>query len=346
MNEQPYLSIVVCGRNDNYGGDFIQRLQNSLHWNIRLLEKYRVKTEIVIVNWNPVSDNPTLQSSLSFADSRKYVSIKIIDIPSEIHAQYIDEQVRKTVPIFEFIAKNYGIRRASGSYILSTNADILLSKSIVKFISENKPDQHHFYRANRVDFTGNILDWSEKDIFSKAIMISLKAYKYRLNNSLNKKYQYRLLLLWNMLKVKWQLMKFRLHKTFPKAGLHVVFENAEFYTHCTNSGDFLLLHKKNWLELKGYPEHTFIATHTDALFNVMCYVRWKEVVFGTPVFHQEHDRRFTHAAIEHDTEMKNIYRIFQNDAQKILAGQPVSLMNDDEWGTRFQLEHLIREHVF
>ena len=148
----PYLSIVLCGRNDNYGGDFIARFQRFIDWNIKYLETYKIHTEIIFVNWNPVAENFPIEQLISIPHKRKYVKFKIITVPTEIHQEYENPTLRLTVPIFEFIAKNVGIRRAKGKFLLTTNADILISESIIKQISKRKLNEKMYYRANRFDF--------------------------------------------------------------------------------------------------------------------------------------------------------------------------------------------------
>jgi hypothetical protein len=81
----PYLTVVLAVRNDNYGGDFIQRLQKSLNWNTRLLERYAIDTEIVMVNWNPLPDEAPLINQLEWPKDRKYVRYRVINVPNELH---------------------------------------------------------------------------------------------------------------------------------------------------------------------------------------------------------------------------------------------------------------------
>src|SRR4030095_9388187 len=49
----PYLSIVITGRNDNFGGDFNQRLLAAAAYNHQLLSGAGVEYELVFVEWRP-----------------------------------------------------------------------------------------------------------------------------------------------------------------------------------------------------------------------------------------------------------------------------------------------------
>ncbi len=52
---RPYLSIVLTGRNDGYGGDFVTRFLATLQVNHRELTARGVSHEIVLVEWDELS---------------------------------------------------------------------------------------------------------------------------------------------------------------------------------------------------------------------------------------------------------------------------------------------------
>ena len=52
------ISIILVGRNDNYGGNFEDRLFSTLDYNSRALSERGIEHEIVFVEWNPVPDEP------------------------------------------------------------------------------------------------------------------------------------------------------------------------------------------------------------------------------------------------------------------------------------------------
>src|SRR5690606_35434615 len=151
-SENIFLSIVVAARNDDYGGDFLKRLQNFISWNTSLLEQNKISTEIIIVNWNPVAENIGLEQALKFPENRTYVQYSIIHVPAEVHQNFVDESVRKTVPLFEYLAKNTGIRRAKGEFVLCMNPDILIAPEIFTDFS-NVLSEKFYYRADRLDYS-------------------------------------------------------------------------------------------------------------------------------------------------------------------------------------------------
>ena len=54
------------------------------------------------------------------------------------------------------IAKNVGIRRARGRFVLATNVDVLLSDELVSTLAEQSLSEHRLYRCDRYDVTADI----------------------------------------------------------------------------------------------------------------------------------------------------------------------------------------------
>ncbi len=95
----------------------------------------------------------------------------------------------------------------------------------------------------------------------------------------------------------------------------------------------MLMHRQHWMDLKGNPENTYISTHTDALFVVMAAVSGlQEKVFSHPVFHQEHERRFTWNDIDNSEEFRKVYLQFQEKAQQMMASGKAIIDNPENWG--------------
>ena len=56
----PYVSIVITGRNDGHGGDFVTRFLATLKFNHRELSARGVAHEFVHVEWAPIAGAPLL----------------------------------------------------------------------------------------------------------------------------------------------------------------------------------------------------------------------------------------------------------------------------------------------
>jgi hypothetical protein len=113
------LSIVVVGRNDNYGGDFSLRLKTTMDWNLSLFPN----AELIYIEWNPLEDK---DSDCAWISAR-YPNAKCYIVSNEIHKKLI---TKKNFPILEYFAKNLGIRKASGDWIILVNADVLIGADI------------------------------------------------------------------------------------------------------------------------------------------------------------------------------------------------------------------------
>ncbi|MBI1286583.1 MAG: hypothetical protein GC178_03300 [Flavobacteriales bacterium] len=328
---RPELSVVVAVRNDNYGGDFAERLQTSIDWNTRWLEHYRIATEFVLVNWNPLTERPDLTETVRWPLNREYVTYRMVEVPAGIHNKYVDPRVRNTVPMFEFIAKNAGIRRAKGKNILCTNADILIHPRIFEFLAHSQLAPDTYYRADRLDFrkteTHRI-----SDFWQHGFAISLKGFMYSLRGPA-KPFQVHLLRILNSFRLRWELLKFQHSRLADRLKLNVVRDNGAYLAHCLNSGDFMLMPNGLWDRMKGYPEYTRISTHTDAIFTVLANQRYSEVVLHAPVFHQEHERRYAWDDIKKDSMFEETYRLFEDISNEVKEGKDTHrFLNTDDWG--------------
>lgn len=110
------LSIVMAGRNDLYGGGEYARRMNQC-----LASVVPIGCEIIFVEWNPPSDRPPIQSVI------EHSGVRIITVPSDVHDWQHGSEM---MPMFEYRAKNVGIRRAKGDWILVINSDIQLMETM------------------------------------------------------------------------------------------------------------------------------------------------------------------------------------------------------------------------
>ena len=145
------LSIVMAGRNDDYAGNYLRRVNPTLKVLAALAERHSVPVELVFVEWNPPRDRIPIRDVVQWP---KGLPVRVITVPPEVHDLFPDTA---ELPFCEYVAKNVGIRRATGEIILVTNVDILLSDGIMKRI-RNTPFYHdNVYRACRYDLDIGLL---------------------------------------------------------------------------------------------------------------------------------------------------------------------------------------------
>lgn len=114
------FSMVVVGRNDNYGGDFTKRLETTIDWNYNHVPN----CELIYVEWNQVPDRP----SDTIWISERYPNSKCFIVPNEIHQDYCSNP---KMPMMEYFAKNLGVREASNDWIFCINADVVLDEHTI-----------------------------------------------------------------------------------------------------------------------------------------------------------------------------------------------------------------------
>jgi len=149
----PYLSIVYTGRNDNFGGDFNDRFSRALRFNHERLITAGLSYDIIFVEWRPVAEKPPLGHILRTEVPEVDPILTTIEVDARYHDAYSQNP---RIQFHEFIAKNVGIRMASGSYILATNSDIYLSRATVAFVAQRMLRPMVVYRATRVDLKAHL----------------------------------------------------------------------------------------------------------------------------------------------------------------------------------------------
>src|SRR5215467_1007233 len=130
---QPYLSIVVTARNDDHGGSLLRRMQTFVNCWIGQAKRHGLRSELIVVEWNPPSDRPLLRDALSWPADLGLCTVRFAEVLPELHQRYRHAEV---LPVYQMIAKNVGIRRARAPFVLVTNIDILLSDELVSYLAE------------------------------------------------------------------------------------------------------------------------------------------------------------------------------------------------------------------
>ena len=122
------ISAVIVSRNDNYGGHLNERATYAINSAIDSFD------EVYYIDWN--SENHSLlydiKDNLQLKGNLKH--IVITPTIASMLTNY-DPQAQKCC---EVLARNIGIRRAIGDYIVSTNIDIIQPKreDIINLIKE------------------------------------------------------------------------------------------------------------------------------------------------------------------------------------------------------------------
>ncbi len=255
-SKNPYLSIVAASRNDNHGGDMLKRMRVFVLGLIHQCNKFKLPCELIMVEWNPIAGEKLLHEVLPSVTAKDFLSIRYIVVPNELHSKL---QFSNKLPLFQMIAKNVGIRRASADFVLCTNVDLLFSDELFERLSKRNLQHGNFYRANRCDIPNTIQEtWTidEQLKFCKA--------NIKLRNGKNADYS-------NFADTQGFLFKYpvfipllkvlsKVKASYAKSSLDKL--NTLDFDAC---GDFTLMSKQNWIDLQGYPELEIYSIHIDSM---------------------------------------------------------------------------------
>jgi hypothetical protein len=148
-SDAPLLTLVLTGRNDSYGGDFTARFFRTLQFNHRELTARQIPHQVLFVEWAPPAGEPLLVEQVFAAIpelDREVCSWYVVD------TRYQDAlSLNPRLEYLEFIAKNVGVRRARGEYVLVTNCDVFLGRRVLDVLERRALEPHVLYRAPRHD---------------------------------------------------------------------------------------------------------------------------------------------------------------------------------------------------
>lgn len=150
---EPYLSLVVTARNDDHGGNLLGRMQIFLDGWLTQARRYGIPSELIIVEWNPPSERPPLAEALRWPADFGPCAVRFIEVSADLHARY---RHAAGLPLYQMIAKNAGIRRARGKFVLATNIDILFSNELAAFLGTQTLQPNRMYRVDRYDAMADV----------------------------------------------------------------------------------------------------------------------------------------------------------------------------------------------
>lgn len=244
MDKIPKISFVLAARNDDYGRNFLNRIRTSIRVLAELTERNRAAFELIIVEYCPPVDRPSLADALAEI-AHPVLPIRIITVPASFHNRVRGESKN---PFLEYIAKNIGIRRAYGEYIIATNPDIIFSDNFIRYLAITALDANMFYRANRHDL--NIRTFDERESVD-SILARCEPATTRIWTSRGQQYV--------SLKRWWQRLGNHLHPisffhNLMMCPLFNIFRQSFDKTrpHGAAAGDFIMAHRDAWEKIRGY----------------------------------------------------------------------------------------------
>lgn len=253
MRDNPYLSIVTTSRNDDHGGNMLQRMQVSLSGLLEQLEKHKIESELILMEWNPPADRPLLKDVLKWPDRLRYCTIRVIVVPPSIHQRY---EGSDRILMNRVVAVNYGIRRARGQFALPGANDLLYSDDLMSYIASKRLKHNERYRVDRCDVDRNVVQCDT---------------------------------------LKEQLEYCRGHIIQVNSQGSPAKREKLPHLHTNASGDFQLMSRRYWHQLRGYREADIPSSYADSLLSFASYAAGvREVIFKDPLclYHIDHGGKF------------------------------------------------------
>lgn len=226
MTNTPYLSIVSFARNDAYTSTYRLRADRSLQFLVRQLERHRVPTEIVIVEWNPPVDKTLLADELSAPPNSDYITLRYVTVDGQHHKKFEGWENRA---IHGSAAANVGLRRSRGRFVLYKHLDTYLSEAVSAWLGTQAVRSDAIYRCDRVDIKMDGDDWINlpDDTIIEELSKHVVQRQGRLSHSID-----------------WKIRDL----------------------HTNASGDFMLMAADKWAAIRGFPhDPTVLCLDADSI---------------------------------------------------------------------------------
>jgi hypothetical protein len=307
---------------------------------LNMAKKYEVPVEYIVVDWNPPPRKPRMEEVVR--DWKLPISsagIRVMTVPASLHQKVGGA---KALLFYQMIAKNVGIRRAQGEFILATNIDVLLSESLWQRFKERGLSPQWMYRSDRADIKSTILLKNPVDLEENFFYLRLTRMNRRTSTAELKTVRSRQLLGFyasrpnNLRKeirerVRLWLRKLQLPSPF----------RFRYLLHTNACGDFTLLHAEAWKHLRGYPEFPVFSFHLDSILCFQAHENgYREKVLPFPEIHFHIDHTDGWAPESGEQLFKKLKRrkipyldLDYSEFEQMCRHQPLPvLFNGTDWG--------------
>jgi hypothetical protein len=328
-----YLSVVAVARNDDHGGNLLERMQLFVSGLADQCRKYVIDAELILVEWNPPTDRPDLAHVLHWP-SRTPLRYRIVRVPPNVHEQF---EHASGLPLFQMIAKNVGIRRAEGRFVLATNIDILFNDALMSHLASHPLIENTVYRIDRYDIPS---DWPA-NMPTEQILAKAPEVVVRVNRKLGSSHEetgkfHRV--------HKDPSLKVMLRELLSDLGLRGPTTVKRLHTNAC--GDFTMMARRHWFDLRGYAQWPMYSMHLDSvLLQAAVLNGLNEEVLPDPmrIYHLEHAAG---SGFTPETEHKLNDRLKQSGVPRMSdreyldlavamrAGRKPLIVNGEDWGLR------------
>jgi hypothetical protein len=256
-------TAVVSGRNDNYGGHFLESAVYSLNSMLRSFD------EVIYVDWNTEDGKKTVTAELES---------KLVNLDRLRTIQVTPEQVKTIMgdgpaqPMCEVMARNIGIRRATGDIVVSTNLDVIV------------PSREQLELAFKDLKSGMMVTIAKHDVELADLQ---RVFKDNVSDV-----QSRMPLVFGLWPIEKRLMSPYLTMTKDLMSKHQVQSHHQLASLICACGDFQAATRDTWHDIRGFEEsqRKRLFGDTQVQYKV---IQGGGIVFATnfpPLYHIEHAR--------------------------------------------------------
>ena len=251
------ISVILYGRNDNYGYNLHKRATLSLNCIAETLTHN--DDEIIFVDYNSIDDFPTFPEAIQdiLTDNCKE-KLRVIRVRSSIHEELFRDKTHLLT--LEPIARNAGIRRMNpnNNWVLSTNTDMVFLPKVGLSLSE---------------------------LFSNQTNGNFSVPRYEIPESIWESFD----------RLKPISLLKELRSAAPKLHLKEIVRGDEWNLFDA-PGDFQMFTKKDIYTLQGFDEEMFLGWHCDSNLNKRLWLlngKTKSAVDYLEAYHCDHTRQVT-----------------------------------------------------
>jgi hypothetical protein len=304
--DAPYLSIVCAFGHAQREERWLRQTRAFLAATAWQAEQARLPLEIILVDRDPSGAGAAALSLLSPLPENDFIDVRIILVPgSEFVAGHAIERERR--------AQNVGIRRARGAFILAAGTDIVLSADLMRLLASRELHEKRIYQAMRFETEPAYLadaatpvNAIEVDCRRGATWAVLPPHRVGFDAAVA-----------SMSDVSWTDLSRR-------AGAELKLDNFDFAPDFS-LGNFLLMHRRSWFELGGFPEWNTGDVHFDRI--VMAQARYRGCL---PTIFPAECHYFSVASLRRHDAAKDIYVDADGDLRIRIESPPIRHLNNHQ----------------
>jgi hypothetical protein len=294
-----------------------------LNAQLGLWKKHGLDAELILVEWNPPEDQPRFKDALTWPTCLDPGTIRIIEVPGQIHKQFLNSD---KIPMFEYVGRNVGIRRARGEYVLVTSPEVIFNEDLIKFLTSRRLSRDCFYRADRYDVDATVP--LQANVEEQLAFCAKHVSRVDVRGGT---------IILRRPPIGLGRISFALQRILFRFNSYVRGKRRiEDRLHTNASGDFLLMLRDHWHLLRGFPELPTFG-HFDGYLCVMAAsAGLHEVVLRSPMrmYHQDHARPmdWTGRRPSRSSRPVTSYDLWVRHSKEMLRLRKPMMFNDENWG--------------